>query len=67
MKNITKLFTGIFKRKTKLTEEQISYIKEDTSIEIEKVVEKIKEDLDKKNQKIHNLLVDIMLLENDII
>lgn len=66
MKNITKYFIGIFIRKTKLTEKQTSYIKEDTNIKIEEIVEEIKKDIDKKNQKIHNLLVDIMLIENDI-
>ena len=66
MKKITKYFVSIFIRRTKLTEEQTSYIKEDTNIKIEKIVKEIKEDIDKKNQTIHNLLVDIMLIENDI-
>lgn len=59
-------FNNLFKRRKHISDRLKKNLKSDLNESTEKLVEKLKEDNDRKDEEIHNLLIDIMLLENDI-
>ncbi|SED21267.1 hypothetical protein SAMN04489761_4641 [Tenacibaculum sp. MAR_2009_124] len=59
-------FKKILKRKDYIGKSLRKSLKSDDNASTDKIVEKMKRESDHKDEIIHNLLVDIMLLENDI-
>lgn len=67
MKKLLKLFIKNFiNRKSGLTNKEKSIISEDTSNIVEEILDEMEKESNQKDEKIHNLFVDLMLLENDI-
>ena len=59
-------FKKILKRKDYIGKSLKKKLKSDDNVSTDEMVEKMKRESDHKDELIHNLLVDIMLLENDI-
>lgn len=62
-----KWLNKIFNKRNYISKEQRERLIIDSKEEINEKVEKMKNESEEKDEKIHNLLVDIMLLENDMI
>lgn len=59
-------FRNLFKKKIYISDRLKKNLKSDLTESTEEIVKKLKDDNNRKDEEIHNLLVDIMLLENDI-
>lgn len=58
-------FKKLLIEKNYITKRRRKNLDADTNEKVDEIVEKMKKEIDLKNKKIRNLLIDIMLIEND--
>lgn len=59
-------FRKIFRRKNYIDESLKERLKSDDNVSTDEIVETLRKEKEQNDEEIHNLLVEIMLLENNI-